>query len=108
MTQHQSRQPQPRDREDSIHDFQTARSRNDSEIYRRLSAVEQWQAEHRGTCTERHEVRQEWQRRTDADIAKLEEGLVNLKIKLALIAGSAAAGGGAIGGLIASLFKGLT
>lgn len=97
---------------ESIHETSRgAVSRNDSEIYRRLNDLEQWRAGHQGTCTERHEARQQAQRRTDDDVAclegridKLTQDVVDLKVKLALIAGTAAAGGGTIGGLIASWF----
>lgn len=106
MSQSQSRQSE------SIHELHRGgSSRSDSEIYRRLSDLEQWRAGHQSTCAERHEARQQAQRRTDDDIQcledrieKLAQDLVDLKVKLALIAGTAAAGGGTIGGLIASWF----
>lgn len=89
----------------SIHDYRDRGplSRHDSELFRRMSAVEQWQAEHRGVCTERQVARAEWQRRTDADISVLQQDMVNLKVKLALIAGGAAAGGGIIGTVVTNL-----
>lgn len=100
-------EPQRPDHGDgSIHEYRENRgpiSRHDSEVFRRLGAIEQWQAEHRGVCTERQVARAEWQRRTDADISVLQQDMVNLKVKLALIAGGAAAGGGIIGTVITNM-----
>ncbi|MCP3977224.1 MAG: hypothetical protein GY720_22270 [bacterium] len=75
------------------------------EIYRRLSAIEQWQAEHDGRINAWWEAQHGYNARMDASLAEYSRRLTGLERKVIFFSGAASAIG-AIAGALAGAFLG--